>query len=44
MALKKQMMSEIREMNINFAAEMNVLTNSLVNLSNALITALNQPP
>ena len=43
MALKKQMMSEIREMNINFAAQMNVLTNSLVNVSNTLTTALNQP-
>ena len=41
MALKKQMMSEIREMNINFAGQMNFLTNKLVNLSNTLTTALN---
>ena len=36
-------MSEIREMNINIAEQMNVLSNSLVNLSNTLTTALNQP-
>ena len=43
MALKKEMMSDIREMNKNFVSQMNVLTNSLVHLSNALTTALNQP-
>lgn len=36
-------MSEIREMNRNFMSQMDFLTNSLVNLSNALTNSLSRP-
>ena len=43
MTFKKQMLVEMKEVNKAHAAQMNMLTNSLVNLINALTTALNQP-
>ena len=43
MTFKKQMLDEMKEVNKSHAAQMNVLTNSLVNLTNALTAALNQP-
>ncbi len=43
MSFKKQMLQEMKEANKSHAAQMNILTSSLVNLTNALTAALNQP-
>eukprot|EP00795_Rhopilema_esculentum_P003612 gene3612-13046_t len=43
MSFKKQMLAEMKEINQSNAAQMNILTNSLVNLTNALTAALSQP-
>ena len=40
---KKHMLQEMKDANASHTAQMNILTNSLVNLTNALTASLHQP-